>query len=123
MRVFQDWQKMNQVVRVIVPSLHDSRLSVFGRPSLLALLSNHVRSSHALDGSEPRIIISSPFLSAADDKQAACRLSEIHPLYTVSATDGKWTFGRLPATSLSDTVICSCCVSTSAVDTKKDFKI
>lgn len=123
MRVFRDWQKLNQVVRVIIPSPLDSSLSIFGNPSLLALLSNSGHRSRAFDGTEPRVIISSPFLSATDDKEAARRLSEIRPLYTVSATDGRWTFGRLPATSLSDTVICSCCVSTCADETRKDFKI
>jgi len=107
-RVFVEWRRLHQVVTLLLPA--PSELSAaddqseYRRPRVIRLHSAAGQlpvpsSGHGASNGHEAVVVSVP----ADEAVPADALHGHRALYTRSQLDGRWTFGRLPATSVSDT--------------------
>ena len=106
-RVFVDWRRHNQIVVLLPPSPTDAAVFVSEEERPRRAGPPAAASQDPVPGPQGRIPALQGPLSGPQEPIA--RLQDAAPgprrLYVWRESDGRWMFGALPATSVSDTAV------------------
>jgi len=96
-RVFIEWRRVHQIVTLLLTPPTEAVVPVDGRP----------RPASAGKLPPSRAAVPVAFQHDSLPVELVHCLYDSQPLYSRCQTDGRWRFGRLPATSVSDTAAAS----------------